>query len=59
MSAGSCPKDTVFAIYTDEKHTTLTVIEGDLEFSNLKGDSVIVKDNQACSEKEAISGGAS
>ncbi len=41
-------RGTAFSLFTDYNVTTLTVIEGDVEFSDLKGNKVMVKDNQSC-----------
>lgn len=41
-------RGTIFSLYVDENITSLTVVEGEVEFSDLKGNKVIVKDNQTC-----------
>lgn len=41
-------RGTAFSLFTDDNATTLTVIEGSVEFSDLKGNKVMVKDNQSC-----------
>lgn len=41
-------RGTVFSLFTDENFTTLTVVEGEVEFSDLKGNKAIVKTNQFC-----------
>jgi len=41
-------RGTVFSLFTDENFTTLTVVEGEVEFSDLKGNKVIVKSNKYC-----------
>lgn len=40
-------RGTFFSLWTD-KTTTLTVIEGEVEFSDLKGNKVMVASNQTC-----------
>lgn len=39
---------TIFSVWTDKTTTTLTVVEGEVEFSDLKGNKVTVKANQSC-----------
>ncbi len=41
-------RGTAFSLFTDGNVTTLTVIEGEVEFSDLKGNKVMAKDNQSC-----------
>lgn len=41
-------RGTIFSVWTDKITMTLTVIEGEVEFSDLKGNKVMVKDNQSC-----------
>lgn len=41
-------RGTIFSLWTDGKTTSLTVVEGEVEFSDLKGNSVIVTSNQTC-----------
>lgn len=41
-------RGTIFSVWTDETATTLTVIEGEIEFSDLNSKKVIVKSNQSC-----------
>jgi len=41
-------RGTIFSVWTDKTTTSLTVIEGEVEFSDLKGNKVIVKSNQTC-----------
>lgn len=47
-----CPRETIFSLYVDKNVTTLTVIKGKVEFSDLKGNKVIVKSNQTCNCSE-------
>ncbi|MBA3044894.1 MAG: FecR domain-containing protein [Candidatus Thermoplasmatota archaeon] len=46
-------RGTIFSFQTSEGTTTLTVIEGEVDFSDLKGNSVIVKTNQMCTCTDA------
>jgi hypothetical protein len=41
-------RGTIFSVWTDKTTTSLTVVEGEVEFSDLKGNKTIVKSNQAC-----------
>ncbi|MGB9722216.1 MAG: FecR family protein [bacterium] len=41
-------RGTIFSVWTDKSTTTLTVIEGEVEFSDLNGNKVIVMSNQSC-----------
>lgn len=41
-------RGTIFSLWTDGQTTTLTVVEGEVEFSDLKGNKVIVEGNQTC-----------
>jgi hypothetical protein len=41
-------RGTIFSLFTDENTTTLTVIEGEVELSDLKGNKVRVMSNQTC-----------
>lgn len=41
-------RGTIFSLWTDGKTTSLTVVEGEVEFSDLKGNRVIVTGNQTC-----------
>ncbi len=43
-----CPRGTIFSVWTDKNTTTLTVVKGKVEFSDLKGNKVIVSENQFC-----------
>jgi hypothetical protein len=46
--AGVAVRGTIFSLYADKNVTTLTVVEGEVEFSDLKGNKVIVRSNQTC-----------
>ncbi|MDI6800331.1 MAG: FecR domain-containing protein [Actinomycetota bacterium] len=41
-------RGTIFSVWTDGETMTLTVVEGQVEFSDLKGNAVMVKENQSC-----------
>lgn len=41
-------RGTIFSVWTDKNSMTLTVVEGMVEFSDLKGNKVMVKENQSC-----------
>ena len=41
-------RGTAFSMWTDSMTTTLTVVEGEVEFSDLKNNKVIVTSNQTC-----------
>ena len=41
-------RGTIFSLWTDGQTTSLTMVEGEVEFSDLKGNKVIVKENQTC-----------
>ncbi len=41
-------RGTIFSGYVDQSIASLTVIEGEVEFSDPKGNTVIVKSNQTC-----------
>lgn len=47
-TASTGVRGTVFSVWTDKTTTTLTVIEGEVEFSDLKGNKVMVMSNQTC-----------
>ncbi|MGQ9848000.1 MAG: FecR domain-containing protein, partial [Bacteroidales bacterium] len=44
----TCARGTIFSLWTDGNTTSLTVVEGEVEFSDLKGNKTIVKSNQIC-----------
>jgi hypothetical protein len=41
-------RGTIFSVWTDKTTTSLTVVEGEVEFSDLKRNKTIVRSNQAC-----------
>lgn len=47
-NASTGVRGTIFSVWTDKITTSLTVIEGEVEFSDLEGNKVIVKSNQSC-----------
>lgn len=47
-TASTGVRGTIFSVWTDKTTTTLTVIEGEVEFSDLKGNKVMVMSNQTC-----------
>lgn len=47
-TASTGVRGTIFSVWTDKKTTTLTVIEGKVEFRDLKGNKVMVMSNQSC-----------
>ena len=41
-------RGTIFGLHVEKDVTTITVVEGKVEFSDLKGNKVIVKENPFC-----------
>lgn len=41
-------RGTIFSLFTDKNFTTLTVVEGEVEFLDLNGNKEMVKENQVC-----------
>lgn len=41
-------RGTIFSLWTDGQTTSLAVVEGEVEFSDLKGNKIIVRSNQTC-----------
>ena len=54
--ASTSVRGTIFSVWTDKTTTSLTVVEGEVEFSDLKDNSVIVISNQTCicSKKQGL-----
>lgn len=47
-TCGTGVRGTIFSLWTDGQTTSLTVVEGEVDFSDLKGNKVTVKSNQTC-----------